>query len=168
MSYETENDWTTKAGYRAVCLMVNDGSHRCGYVEIPADHPLHGVEYGTEHPLLVLSEDEPIGKRGVIDVFLRAARDSDEQGETPALYFNVHGGITFSRFAKEGYPVESNGWWYGFDCAHAGDASGGYRHPGDVFRSQEYVEAECEALAEQLAAVARSFIAEAMPLGGAA
>lgn len=29
--------WTTEAGLPAVVLLVNDGSHHCGYVALPAD-----------------------------------------------------------------------------------------------------------------------------------
>ena len=28
-------DWVTKAGIRAVILLINDGSHHCGYVALP-------------------------------------------------------------------------------------------------------------------------------------
>jgi hypothetical protein len=54
-------------------------------------------------------------------------------------------------------------WWFGFDCAHAGDMSPGlaaitraipmpeYLYDPDVYRDFAYVEAECEALANQLA-----------------
>ncbi|AMN41092.1 hypothetical protein [Rhodoplanes sp. Z2-YC6860] len=54
-----------------------------------------------------------------------------------------------------------NTWWFGFDCAHAGDIcpsmsrlglrsmSGDY---GEVYRDIDYVTAECQKLAKQLAA----------------
>lgn len=39
-----EKEWTTNAGLEAACIMVRD-SHRCGYVRVPDDHPLHGVDW---------------------------------------------------------------------------------------------------------------------------
>lgn len=44
MSHNLERDWTTRAGLRAVCLLVHN-SHRCGYVAVPPGHPLHGQDY---------------------------------------------------------------------------------------------------------------------------
>jgi hypothetical protein len=35
MSYEVIKSWVTKAGLNAYVLLVNDGSHHCGYVEVP-------------------------------------------------------------------------------------------------------------------------------------
>lgn len=35
MSYEIVKHWTSKAGLKAWVLLVNGGSHHCGYVEIP-------------------------------------------------------------------------------------------------------------------------------------
>lgn len=86
-------------------------------------------------------------------------KDSDD------ICCDVHGGITY---AEADTPCDKdgpdNGWWLGFDCAHAGDAPdpslpgcrtmdldhGGY----DRIRTTEYVEAECLSLCLQAAAVA--------------
>lgn len=66
--------------------------------------------------------------------------------------FDVHGGITFGGTLK-GY----SGQWLGFDCAHGGDYSPGYpAFPGDVYRTVEYVTAECTKLAGQIAAFQNS------------
>ena len=124
MSYEIKKDWTTAAGLRAVVIIVLRGerkSHRCGYVGIPASHPLHGVGYNAAPDL------------------------------------NVHGGVTYAD-KDAAYPAPNDGlWWYGFDCAHAGDA---YIDPvpgipqfGNVVRSLEYCVDECENLARQIASV---------------
>ena len=89
---------------------------------------------------------------------------------------DVHGGITYSD--KDGeYPIPSDLWWFGFDCAHYGDAPD-YEAAKKLFsddldtvryleerkktdkkcgigthgviRSCEYVKAQCRKLADQL------------------
>ena len=91
-------------------------------------------------------------------------------------YFDVHGGITYSGGGNRSkYPIESDLWWFGFDCAHWGDGKDfetakklfsddqekldyiGYFEKtyenlpdGDIC-TKEYVENECRHLAEQLA-----------------
>ncbi len=89
-------------------------------------------------------------------------------------YFDVHGGITYAGGHSE-YPIESNLWWFGFDCAHAGDgkdlkqaleyglidnkryedlSSFDRRFPMyETTRTLEYCEDECKSLARQLSAI---------------
>lgn len=121
-----ERKWTTKAGLRAVCLIVlfsGRKNHRCGYVEVPKGHPYFGAEYD-------------------------------------AVSVDVHGGLTYSSAAfgaDKDDPRDGDGWWFGFDCAHAGDGNieddpRWPRPDRGPARSQEYVEQECESLAAQLAA----------------
>jgi len=147
MSFEIERDWITAAGLRAVCLIVN-GSHRCGYVEVPKEHPLFGVEYGQETEILrdlhTKAMEGPIGKRGILALFCGANKPK------PEVVFDVHGSLTFSGGGR-GYPVESDGWWFGFDCSHAGDGQMNDRFGGtDPVRDTEYIVSECESLAQQL------------------
>ena len=67
----------------------------------------------------------------------------------------IHGGLTF---ADPDYPEGLGGWWLGFSCDAGGDAPdpalGARRWPisrnGAVVRSQEYAEAECRKLCEQV------------------
>ena len=122
------------------CLAVRHqhSGHWCGYVGVSESHPLHGKNY---------SDDD--------------------------LNLDVHGGLTFSDICQ---PVddESRGichvpdanepdhvWWFGFDCAHLGDATpldakyaleGGsvFSGPGDTYKTLNYVRAECAKLAKQL------------------
>jgi len=139
MAFEIERDWTTSAGLRAIVVIGGLG-FRCGYVGIPPGHPLHGVDYAQDHE----SIDGP-----------------------PYAVFDVHGGITF---ANNGiYSVECDLWWFGFDCGHLGDSpspeyiarqSEKFPHDpalrgdyGGIHRSLGYCVAECEKLANQLAAV---------------
>ena len=148
MGFIIEKDWITKAGLRAVALFVRN-NHRCGYVEVPKGHPLDGIEYSQHTDALKEAWDKvkegDIGKRGIIPLFCH------KEGEcTPDVIFNVHGGITFSE-RGDGYPADnSDGWWFGFDCAHAGDKMRCSFYEGDVERTLEYVESECESLAEQI------------------
>ena len=81
---------------------------------------------------------------------------------------DVHGGLTFSDWGDT-YPVEAEDvWWFGYDCAHYGDArdptlmSPKYKEMYDkglftsalddygVVRSLEYCVEQCESLASQL------------------
>jgi hypothetical protein len=78
----------------------------------------------------------------------------------------VHGGLTFAD-GTDTYPVAAEGlWWFGYDCAHYGDArdpelmSPKYREMYDegllnffdegTVRSLDYCIGECESLATQL------------------
>jgi hypothetical protein len=151
MSHEIERDWITAAGLRAVCILIH-GSHRCGYVELPTDHPLHGVGYSETHPSLTSpSPDTPVGKRGLIPLLLVSMISEGEIPATPEIIFDVHGGITFAGGDGK-YPADGDGWWFGFDCAHAGDGSLNPKVNWDdsPVRSTEYVASECESLAAQL------------------
>ena len=150
----------TASGLRAVCLVVNlrgRRRHRCGYVEVPPGHPLHGVGYrestdviprsaidsatlGTKSPMLLLT--------GAVD-----ALDGEDVRRSPDIAFDAHGGLTYSGSGQEDYPVKSDGWWFGFDCSHYLDSpiDPDPLWPSDgVVRSEEYVVSECERLAQQI------------------
>jgi hypothetical protein len=119
--------------------------NRCGYIGIPREHSLYGKDY--------------------IDI------------ERAIDYGICHGGLTYSSSwnkNKELYPVMSDLWWFGFDCAHYGDGKDldlaleyfpelerqimvskqcdDMFHACDPVRDKEYVEDECRSLANQLAA----------------
>lgn len=154
MSYEIEKDWTTESGLRAVAILIDMG-HRCGYVGVGPDHPLHGKGH-SEHvealkQALEDAKQGEIGKRGVIPLLCN-------DGETASMdiVFDVHGGVTYAGGGeKSEYPVNSDLWWIGFDCAHSGDGS---LNPvmsslGGPVRSLEYVADECESLAKQIASI---------------
>lgn len=130
MSSQIMKDWITAAGLRAVVVM-NDAAHHCGYVGVPAGHPLHASDYNDPHPALQETETG--------------------SPQSPDLFFRVHGGLTYSGGLSD-YPSTSDGlWWFGYDCAHYGDMPFGQTGPGGVFRDLDYCVIECESLAEQLA-----------------
>lgn len=156
MTFEVKKDWVTESGLRAVVLFVR-GSHHCGYVEVPKGHPLHGLDYSQEHPILRARVDEHMQENSQISPIniLCAAVVDGEVEATPVMAFNVHGGITYAGGTGE-YPGDGDGWWFGYDCAHAGDAQKGefaFSHPGDVFRDEEFCVDQCESLARQIASV---------------
>lgn len=117
------------------CLMKRNGAGAwCGYTAVNPGHPLHNVSY--------------------MDLW-----DRDD------LTLDVHGGITYTDFCggdichvpQPGEPDDV--YWWGFDCAHAGDvcpgmvAKGYPGYPGDVYRDAAYVREQVTNLARQLAAV---------------
>ena len=150
MGYKVESDFNHK--YRCVIILSKQG-HRCGYVGVSNSHPLYGVDYSAKIEGLKLPENEPIGKRGILSLVCGSENSLD-------VYFNVHGSLTFSSGSKE-YPVESDLWWFGFDCNHLDDASDIaackeafgevplYPSQGTI-RTLEYVTQECKNLADQL------------------
>lgn len=99
----TEKAWITAAGLRArVCLHDCERvmTFRVGYVGVPVGHPLHGADHRIRTAALPTKDGPPI----------------------PDEVFDVHGGLTFSgeRVADSGEGDDPD-WWFGFDCAHAGD-----------------------------------------------
>ncbi len=160
MAYDIEKDWTTASGLRAVVIMTDLG-HRCGYVGLPAGHPLYGVDYSEKSPHLKLNPERSTEKMSPIQILCGAGKDMDELN-SPEHVFEVHGGLTFSGNGRGKYPVESELWWFGYDCGHSGDAPApgsrmaqyGLEIEGDVHRTLDYCEAECESLAKQLSEVA--------------
>lgn len=124
--------------------IITTRGYRCGYVGVDNTHPLFGLEYNSSLPkeLLPMWEEvknKPSGKRSIIDIFC-----CDKDNPKVGILFDVHGGITYSGSSEDKYPVESDKklWFFGFDCNHADDQF----DP----KSQEYVEAECLSLAQQL------------------
>lgn len=119
------------------CLIVRGPlGALCGYVGVPNTHGLYGKDYSHE-----------------------------------AVAVSAHGGITFGgRCCTDGdeaevichvpAPGESDDiWWFGFDCAHAGDLSPKMRvydvvFLADTYRDIAYVRAEIASLAAQLLALA--------------
>ena len=158
-------------GYKCVVTFSYMG-HRCGYVGIPKEHPLYGVDY-TGHLDMTMKEleNKEMGKRGAISLLCQAFDDTDKvRLET---YFDVHGSLTYSGGGENSkYPIESDLWWFGFDCAHYGDgkdlklayekfpqhrasiersmrAEKMFQTDG-ILRTEEYVAEECKRLADQL------------------
>lgn len=164
MSFKVEKEWITKAGFKAVVIMTEIG-HRCGYVGVDKEHVLYGVEYDKPCSALVApGSDEPVGKRGVIPLFALALSEDESHLLRPEIVFNVHGGITYTGNGNGRYPVVSDLWWFGYDCAHCDDARSPEaiekerkKYPNNppmwyeqgIHRTLEYCIQECENLADQ-------------------
>lgn len=117
------------------CLTVrNRYGVWCGYVGVPPDHPLHGIQY-DDAPHLSVHGD---------------------------LTFSslCHEGGRICHVPLPGRPDAV--WWFGFDCGHLYDYSpnmpelpGISRDPdvrGETYRDLDYVRQECARLAGQLVA----------------
>ena len=129
--YEVEREWDHD-GLACVALSHVAG-HRCGYVGVPSEHPLFGLNY-----------DEIYSKFNI----------------------DVHGGLTFSGPGNDpdGFPSKREQWFFGFDCAHVGDAkdltimNDEYRRAfvtcpmidRGTIKTTEFVIRECISLANQL------------------
>lgn len=83
-----------------------------------------------------------------------------DEAET-AYDIEVHGGLTYANTIHETVSLHPGDlWWFGFDCAQAGDFlprlgyySSGEPNTTDVYRDIDYVTQEVEKLAGQLAAL---------------
>lgn len=171
MPFNIEKDWITAAGLRAVaivCLHHDDHKpqHRCGYVAVPADHPAYQKNYSDQLDCIKQEDVDSttLGDKSPM-LILTAACRSDNEFESVRRSLDVliecHGGLTFSGngyFLKE----DSELWWFGFDCAHYGDADitesllaaeYGFSDRGGKVRTLEFVELHCEKIATQLAAL---------------
>jgi hypothetical protein len=166
--YMVENKFE-HLGYKCV-VVFHCAGHRCGYVGVPKEHPLYKKSYGDY--IEIKKMDVPDKKVSGIFPLFGAVFDEDERFRIEA-YFECHGGITYSDGGdNSAYPIESDLWWFGFDCAHCDDGNDlklAYERFPDyrdvltrrmeveekysyenVIRTQEYVEEECKSLAEQL------------------
>jgi hypothetical protein len=138
---ELQEKWSSETGLNCEifpCRFSSGKYHLCGYVEVPREHPLFGLDYTHEVPLMlswaVEKDMHELGKRGAIDVFCMSGR-----GMRCGDLFDVHGSITYSRMHKD------STFWYGFDCGHCDDSP--------AVQDSAYVRGECESLARQIVAL---------------
>lgn len=167
--YKVEKDFE----HKGLCCVITfgDSGHRCGYVGIPKTHILYGKEYDEYLEI----KKKNVWDREVSGIFplLGTVIDEDDRIRIEA-YFNCHGGITYSGGGeKSKYPIESDLWWFGFDCAHCNDGrdfdlaieyfpeiserllkakqvEDMFPIHGEHLWSKQEVEEECKLLAEQL------------------
>lgn len=119
------------------------------------------TEAGLMAAVVVQDHGSRCGYVGVPKDHAAAGKSYDE------LDIDVHGGLTYDGCNTE-YPAPSDGlWWFGYDCAHWGDArdpalmTPDYKELYDkgmfgslddygVVRSLEFCVEQCESLAKQL------------------
>lgn len=119
------------------CLILRNRSGAlCGYVGLPPEHPLHGVQY----------EDLDVSVHGDL-TFAGACSPGEDES---------HG---ICHIPASGEP--DHVWWLGFDCNHGCDYAPayatrvpGYLRDGGTYRDIAYVKKEIASLAQQLAALA--------------
>lgn len=113
--------------------------HWCGYVGVTKDHPCYGMDYSSDYSS---SEEISIARKKLNNI-------------------NVHGGLTYSTDYLHFQP-EKDLWWFGFDCAHAGDLSmitnsinfeERWAVTRETYKDKEYVEKEVRSLARQLSKI---------------
>ena len=142
------------AGVACHLSRCKPSGHLCGYVGVPASHPYHGKHYDDKVHFENIEEKKiDIEKVGIMTAFCASIHaDVDNDLLSISLILEAHGGITFADKIKD---LDETKWWFGFDCAHNGDLSpyysGSFRQ--GTYRDIEYVKAETNRLAEQLAAV---------------
>lgn len=133
MDEPDKRQWVTMAGLPALIVRNRRSGSLCGYVGVTTGHP--------------------------------SFENSEED-------YDVHGGVTFSGFCRAGDESETichivepgeddKTWWIGFDCYHWNDMAPGdvarnkeqgwpSMEPRAIYRPFEYVEKQCEGLAQRL------------------
>lgn len=131
----------------------------CGYVGVPENHPLYGIDYNSSDIDDNLSHYIALGK------------------------IEVHGRLTYSEFCQENeketgicHKSDKEVYWFGFDCGHAYDYMPGMgadvlalddipittrnlfesmrnRKDFETYRDMDYVKAEVLSLAKQLSEI---------------
>lgn len=145
------------------CVMIRHprSLHWCGYVRVGEDHPWYGKDYSHtiyDPPAELIERPIDVDKVGVINVLCAGMGGNDPTKSCElSLLLDAHGGITFTNDHPGGDETK-DGWWFGFDCAHAGDLIPGHlrfgsARPHETYRDEAYVRAECESLAKQLVRV---------------
>ena len=118
----------------------------CGYVAVAPEHPLYGMHYSDcikSPPKQLIEREIHRSKIDILALFAAAIRDTPAEEECElSLLFDVHGGITYSGPSVPGSKPDGL-WWFGFDCAHAGDFVAGL-FPDGAVRDEEFVTRECE------------------------
>ena len=163
--------WISETGLPCAIVKHSEMAHLCGYVGVGQQHSWYGKFYLSctlpeAKPRGELPEDFegefPIAKLSLYHKVVASKLVCGEEycSHTPESIVSVHGGITYSDWGFDPIPRDGE-WWFGFDCAHAGDrvpgmdavaalVGGGFDRSDDVYRDEAYVAAECENMAKQL------------------
>lgn len=175
-----EGEWIdATTAYRCAVRRHPIAGHLCGYVCIPEDHPLHGVDKSAPVPEVFLHDvralnGQPIGKRSIFDVFAHMFTEESRVG----ILLNVHDSVSYSKQHTAADTYLPPGFWYGFACGSTRDLQPGIvasirgeigedlreRFPmlwqtlhEQEYRTLDYVRAEIIGLAQQLRVLAEVF-----------
>ena len=142
-------EWT-HAGLQCFVKRTKHGGHLCGYVGVPREHPWWGrSEDYRVHVTNLADRILDVDKVGVITAFCAPVHvDLEQEMAALCLLLEAHGGITFTGE----WPHRPGTWWFGFDCAHDGDAQPQRPECGGQYRNWAFVAGETNRLAEQIAA----------------
>ena len=145
------------------CIIIRtEIGHLCGYVGVGNDHVWYGKSYDEPVPLPPDFETRTYTRDAapIIPLFTMSQEMIDEGKITMELYFNVHGGLTWSRHADElaRLAIDEDLWTFGFDCGHSDDLAPGAStlrsfpdyNEGKTYKDLEYVKENVERLASQL------------------
>lgn len=126
-----------------ICVVIRQPyGHYCGYVGVRKESKLYGLDY---HVSEVEYDDETMNP---IDIII-----SEEQKGINDI--SVHGGLTYAGEAMSAIEdiFGNHYWFFGFDCAHYGDARILDIVSFDssaVYRDYKYVEEQVKNLSNQL------------------
>lgn len=153
-------DWRDERTSLQCAIRRTKAGNLCGYVGVPPGHVFFGWDYHDD----VRLRDEFLKQRKVggdvssVDIFLYALQGGPDNGTIPlGMALRVHWGVNYAgEFPTDDPPCEA--WWFGFDCAHAGDLVPGMMEFFSQFkllrevtyRDLAYVKGQCELLAFQL------------------
>lgn len=160
--YEVSGVWDNEPDeesgeYKGMKTFIKRGpvGHLCGYVGIPEGHPWFGKDYNDQVnvPKAIMERPIDVDKVGAINLLCAAGKSDDmKEGFLDIVFaIDVHGGLTY---ASECVPMEKPDgfWWFGFDCAHAGDLvpRSTMARSNCIYRDIEFVRQEIKSLADQL------------------
>lgn len=166
----TDKPWLTEPdrldfeahGYDCAILRTTKLKHLCGYVGVTKTHPWYRLSYNkpVHAPERLLNRTVSGDTVGYINLLV-ASHGEIKKGIAPiSLLVDCHCGLTYSDHGGN-LGLDDDRWWFGFDCAHAGDFTPGSFMPGrdrspfdgETYRDIEYVKRITEKVAEQLRAV---------------
>lgn len=125
-THKIVKSWTTEAGLPAVILLVNDGSHHCGYVALPADlADKDFINFGSE---VCISVHGGVTYQDALP----------QLGDKIAIGFDCahYGDLMKCPEKYKGTPLE-----------------GMHMYTEGVWRDEQYCTDECESMAKQLMAM---------------
>lgn len=121
---EPDSKLFTHVGLPCRIMRADSTGCLCGYVGIPPDHLLRGLDYDESSDALV-EKLEKIKADPNLDIrerglgFMLDAMCGDVK-PSPRNVLDIHGGITYSKPTPPG-KERSKFWWFGFDCSHCQD-----------------------------------------------